>query len=362
MNDELMESEGKPLSRGFDLPSTVPITPVRSLSTVESELHLLQEQTQRIVLSYAIEAGRRLEEAKAMLHHGEWGGWLKKMGFAKSSAQNLMRIFREYGASQQSLFGGTAKSQALGNLSYTKALLLLALPDTEAREQFVAEYDVEAMSTRELEQAIKDRDAAREAAAEAQSTAEQLQREADRLQEQLHDQVQVYKAKLTAAGAEAEHAKANAKNAEEARAKMAEDMKIVKASLKNLKGQQADADKYKTEAENLRSELEQLRKRPIDMAVEVREPTPEEMERLTAGAIEKARAEDAERVQELEKQLTLADGDSAAFRVLFESWQDVFRKMMVALEQISAKDEEKGGKLLKAIRAVLDERMAAECR
>ena len=45
-------------------------------------------------------------------------------------------------------------------MTYTKALRLLALPDAEEREKFLAEHDVSAMSTRELEQALKDREAA----------------------------------------------------------------------------------------------------------------------------------------------------------------------------------------------------------
>ena len=90
---------------------------VRTLDVIEMEIRVLQDQAQRVVLGYAIETGRRLEEAKAMVGHGNWGDWLKKMGYSQSTANNLMRVFREYGASQQSLFGGEANSQALGNLS-----------------------------------------------------------------------------------------------------------------------------------------------------------------------------------------------------------------------------------------------------
>ena len=46
---------------------------VRTLEAVEAELRLIQDQAQRAVLGYAIEAGRRLEEAKAMVGYGDWG-------------------------------------------------------------------------------------------------------------------------------------------------------------------------------------------------------------------------------------------------------------------------------------------------
>lgn len=287
---------------------------IRTIGMIEMEIRVLQDQTQRVVLGYAIETGRRLEEAKAMLEHGQWGEWLKKMGYSPSTANNLMRVFREYGASQQSLFGGEANSQALGNLSFTKALRLLALPDQEEREKFVAEHDVEAMSTRELEKALKERDEALRAA--------------------------------EAAGAEA-------RAAEEARDKMEADMKSANALLQD---KASAAAKFRDEAKRFKKELDELKAKPVEVAVE--KPSPEELEKLTADAVEKARAEDAERIASMEKQLATADGDVAAFRVHYEAWQESFNKMAGYLEKISARDAERAGKLRKAVNAAV-ERMAA---
>ena len=78
-----------------------------------------------------------------------------------------MRVFEEYGADQLALFGETgAKSQALGSLSYSQAVALLSVPEDE-REQFVEENDASNMSTRELQQAIKERDQAKQEKEEA---------------------------------------------------------------------------------------------------------------------------------------------------------------------------------------------------
>ena len=304
---------------------------VRTIEMIEMEIRVLQDQTQRVVLGYAIETGRRLEEAKAMLEHGQWGDWVRKMGYSQSTANNLMRVFREYGASQQSLFGGEANSQALGNLSLTKAIRLLALPDQEEREKFVAEHDVENMSTRELEKALKERD-------EALRQAEEAEKEADDAMK------------------EAEAARAEASTAEEARAKMAADMKIVKESLKD---RTADAHKYKAEANDLRIELRKMKAQPVEVAVETREPTPEELEKLTADAVEKARAEDRERIASMEKQLATADGDVAAFRVHYEAWQENYNKMAGYLAKISGREPERAGKLRMAVKAAM-ERMEVE--
>ena len=123
------------------------------------EIRNLQQQAQVVVLSYAIEIGRRLCEAKSVLDHGQWGPWLEEqVEFSQSTANNYMKIFERYGSEQLSLFGD-AKSQTLGNLPYTKALKLLAVPEEET-EEFLETHDVEAMSTRELEKAIRERDEA----------------------------------------------------------------------------------------------------------------------------------------------------------------------------------------------------------
>ena len=51
-----------------------PITPVpRDIRMVTAEINLIQERAKAVVLDSAIEIGRRLYEAKAILPHGEWG-------------------------------------------------------------------------------------------------------------------------------------------------------------------------------------------------------------------------------------------------------------------------------------------------
>ena len=123
--------------------STRESPPARSVETVTLEIRTLQHQVQQMLLSYAIEIGRRLVEVKSLLLHGQWGDYIKgQVGYSQSTANNLMRVFEEYGAPQQSMFGAGANSQALGNLSYTKALRLLAIPADE-REAFAEEHHVE---------------------------------------------------------------------------------------------------------------------------------------------------------------------------------------------------------------------------
>lgn len=134
----------------------------RTPDVIAAEINSIKDQTKNIVLFNSIEIGRRLVEAKELISHGEWGNWLEeKVEYSQRTAQNLMKIFNEYGSNQLSLLGNNAKSQALADLTYTQAVALLGIPEDE-REEFVKENKVQEMSTRELQQAIKERDQAKE--------------------------------------------------------------------------------------------------------------------------------------------------------------------------------------------------------
>nr|WP_274594879.1 DUF3102 domain-containing protein [Desulfosporosinus fructosivorans] len=71
----------------------------RTPHVIAAEINMIKYQTERIYLAAAVEIGRRLTEAKALLKYGEWGKWLEEsVDFSQSRANKLMRIFKEYGA------------------------------------------------------------------------------------------------------------------------------------------------------------------------------------------------------------------------------------------------------------------------
>ena len=162
----------------------VPMAAQRDIRTVTAEIRSLHRQAQCMVLGYAIEIGRKLKEAKTLLPYGQWGRWLQEeVEFSQSTAQNFMKIFEEYGARQVSLFGD-AESQTLGNLPYTHALKLLALP-AEEREEFAREHHVEDLSSRELEKLLRERDEARAKAEAAERASADARTESDGLGKKL---------------------------------------------------------------------------------------------------------------------------------------------------------------------------------
>lgn len=271
-------SEGAALSGMFG--ESAPVETERGIETITEEIIFYKNVGGQAV----IEIGRRLTEAKAQLKHGEWLPWLReKVEFSETSAQNFMRIAREYG-----------NTHLVGDLGASKALVLLALPASE-RENFASEKhlvngeekSVSEMSKRELEEAIRQRkiaelkaaetarelDRQKEAMAEAEAAAEkaqertaELERELKALREKPVDvAVQTVDAsaeQIAAAVKEAEKA-AKAKR-DAAVAKKAEELKAAEAqrdeARKAVENAEAGRKASEEQAAALRAELEKARK------------------------------------------------------------------------------------------------------
>ena len=277
--------------------------------------------------------GRCLIEAKDMLPHGEWLPWLnERVEFSERTARNFMRLAREW-----------TNRQTLADLGASKALTLLALPPEE-RDQFVAENNVIDMSARQLEQAIKERDEARKAA---------------------------------------EQAKADASTAEQARAKMAEDMALLNA---RLNGAREDQERARESAEKLAAELEELKARPVDVAVETvvdpeaiakarakaraeaiaemrdkldkakeRQKKAEERAKESQAALEQAKAQlqDSERARK--NAVLSSDEDMATFQVLFQQVQEQTNKMRGILLKFRGRTDQTAAQgVEKALRALAE--------
>lgn len=318
----------------------VPMAAQRDIRTVTTEIRTLTHQAQRLILEYAIEVGRRLREAKSMLPHGEWGRWLREeVEFSQSTAENFIRIFDEYGAEQISIFGATANSQTLGNLPYTKALKLLALP-AEERETFVQENDVAGMSTRELEKAIKERDAARREASDAQAALQRATSENENRLQKVEDariaeqkSAEARERKLEEALAKArQEAETARQEAQEAQRRADEPTEIPQELVEKLtrEAEEAAAEKQKAEQEKLRKRAEQLKQKEQEAQQTVRKLEQE--------------------AEELRKRLQMSNPAVAQFGLVFEQVQKDFGILMDLLGKM---DEPTAAKLKTAVKALL---------
>lgn len=118
---------------------------VRTIPEIEADI-LAQKRT---IGASIVFIGRALIEAKAQLSHGEWGRWLsERVDFSASSAENYMRIAREFGEDSRLL-----------SLPYSKVLALLPVPAQE-RETFASANNVEDKSVAEIKRLVKERDEA----------------------------------------------------------------------------------------------------------------------------------------------------------------------------------------------------------
>jgi len=125
----------------------------RDIDEIAQEINVIKEQTNSYLLQSSIEIGRRIKEAKELVGHGNWAKWLEeKVSYSQRTASNLMKIHEEYGE----IMSKNSNSQALANLGYTQAIAMLKL-DFEERETFVIENNIEDMTTRELEEAVKEK-------------------------------------------------------------------------------------------------------------------------------------------------------------------------------------------------------------
>ena len=137
-------------------PSETAIT--RTPAHVAADINKIKMKTAVVLALSAVEMGRLLLEAKALVPHGEWGAWLEaNVDFSESKAQTLMRCYKEYGDGQIDMITGTSDLDFFAMLSVSQMDALLALPKPERRE-FVEEHREELesgeMSVRDMKAEI----------------------------------------------------------------------------------------------------------------------------------------------------------------------------------------------------------------
>lgn len=134
------------------------------------------------------EIGRRLEEAKCLVPHGAWGQWLaENVNYSESTANNLMRIFREYGSEQIDMFTGKSDREIFEGLSQSQLVALFAIPAPE-RAAYVQTHREElegGQSIRELEAQIREYKAKAEEAAEQARAAQAREQEMEQQNQSL---------------------------------------------------------------------------------------------------------------------------------------------------------------------------------
>lgn len=258
----------------------------RQISDVTRDIRIQTGQ----FLRTAIEIGRLLFEAKAMVEPGGWSKYIEEeLPFSHSWANNYMKLYKEFGSDQTSLFGD---SQAFMNLRPTQAMELLALPAAE-REEFVQTHDVADMSTRQLRQAVQEEleeERRQHAAALAELEAAQA-RARDAEQNVINMQHQLAAAKSTAGTWQQELDKLNA---DKSRAEKSE-----ANALDLLKRAKKQVEEAKAREDSIRAELKKAMENP-----DVPESMMQQLRReAEAAAAEKATAKAQKQLAYAQKQV-----------------------------------------------------------
>lgn len=334
------------------------IIAMRDIEIVTAEIVTIKRQAQQVLITAAIEIGRRLTEAKSMVDHGEWGKYLEeRVEYSQSTANNLMRIYKEYGSGQDSLFDSFANSQTFANLNYTQALALLSVP-AEDREAFAVENDVANKSTREIQELIRQRDESREALAVAE----------DAVTDANNEKVAALR-RLDAMTARAEEAEAEAERRTKEAAELSQKVIAAKEAEKKAKAQLKEARenpvvsddqmaKIRKEAETAAAvqaaekadrEAHKLQKK-LDAALAEAKKANEEREKALLDA------EDARRqVAEAKASARLDNPDAAVFKSLWEQVQEIFNRMNGVRLKIRQTDPGMATALATGIKAMLSQ-------
>lgn len=281
---------------------------VRSPEIIAQEIIAIKTETFRFLESatgYAhrsmFEIGRLLCEAKENVPGGEWTAWLRdNVEYSEDTAQNLMRIFREFDRSQA----------AFENLNYSQMVALFALPAPQ-RAEFAEANHAEDKSAREIKRLIAEKKALEKELkqAKAEAAPEEL--------EKLRQDNAILNERLT------------------------KTLTSVEVNESVLKKREATIERMKEKETKLQRELDELKENPPT----VQEATEEQLARIRSeletelrAELEKTAAKDAARQDPL----------AVEVNVLFAEVQSSLLRIRDDLKKMSPDVAEKLGGMISA--------------
>lgn len=327
----------------------------RTPDVIGAEIRSLTNQARCITLWYGIEIGRRLTEAKEMVEHGEWLHFLEQQTeFSQPTASRFMRLYKEYGADQSSLFGAESKYSTLNTLSISNALLLLAVPEEE-REDFAAANDLENKSAREVEELIRQKTELEKALKDKErELLEADEGHALAIAEAMAER-DSSQAELNTAAEQLKTARERIRELEDRPTEVAleQDEEAIQTAVASARlEERIEAEKA---AEETIDKLTKKHEKALAEEIKKAQAAQAEVDKLRAD-LEKAKA-DTDRapleaqIKALEAQLTMAAPEVAAFKAAFDRVQREFNAMVDALRQV--KDEQTRTKLHGAVAAMV---------
>ena len=324
------------------------------LPTITAEIKCISKSMNNMLLQCLIEIGKRFAKAKTLVQYGKWGEYCEKYtGYKQAMAENYIKIYKEYGADQQSLFGNFENSESIKNLGVTKLIELTAIPADE-REHFVEENNItEETTVKQLHKLIQEKTDALDRAEKKQAVAEK------KLEEQIKQSEQAAKDKQLMI--ERLQAELDIRNAEPATVPQDELEKMMQeADEKAKKSLQAEIDKLKTEkkkaeqaaekAERAAKKSKQKAKNAEQQYKELQDDVSSEKEKTAAA--EKENEELKKTIEKLQKESLLGSNEKMVkLQMCFEQAQSSIIAVKTALAAVEG--SEKYDKLFAAVKETL---------
>ncbi len=279
----------------------------RTLPVIASEILQIEKTVYTVAMDGAIQIGQKLQEAKEKVEHGQWENWCQgNLNYSKRKAERFMKIADEYG-DENSIY---SKTTMLSDLSISKALQLLAVPEAEV-ETFVEEHDIEVMTVKELEAEIK----------------------------QLKEEKSDLKSALAEAGnVDLEELEELNVKLEKAESKAEEQAERVRKLQNQIEGDKKFRDKAIEEA--VEAEREQLEREAMEAAKQELQSAQSEAESLR------------EKAEQLERKLVNSgDENLLKFKIKADQLQEVVKECVDCI--IAEGDSDKAGKMNDALKTVL---------
>lgn len=326
-------------------------TEADKLARLAAEINTIKAQTLAMVQNATLEIGKRLIQAKGAVGHGNWGKWLAdNVDYSERTAQNIISIYERFGNGQQKLFGASADPEQVAKLNRSQMLALMSLKDEETCFNFMEEHkeDLQDMSKRELEAAIKELNKAqeekfalKEEVAEKDKRLEQAHDDMARIREKYEQEMKDLQAQLKEAGDNKELSIYKKKLAEmekqyiemENRAgELLEEKDKYSKLYSEAQGAAMESQtKLESEIAELKRENEAIKNAPLEPTVveKVPEETIKEMDVLKA------------KIAELEKAKPVKSKEEKAFARHFENIREELQATVECLGRLEGDKAEK---------------------
>lgn len=311
------------------------VTENRTVETITTEIIMIKQQTASVVATAAFEIGRRLCEAKEKVPSGKWITYLQEqLDYKPSTAENLMRIYREFGSEQIDLLTGRTPAEVFGRLDQSQMVAMFLLEPAQRMELMDETEGIEDMSSRQIAELAKQKKAAEEEAGRERKARER----ADKIATEQAD-------KASKLETEAQKRKQQIKDLETELERVRTDLDAEKAQSSLVPPDTSEKD---ARIKELLAEIADLKqKNDPEKGMElIREQVRREMQKELDAANDRAAA--AEKKLQTAKNATI---QKVSF--LFSEAQDLVKQVCVELDTLEEKEPDKADKLRAVISQAL---------